>query len=108
MRWLWLKVAKYERQPVVYVDVDGTLLLDGEINRELVDWCRLQHANGMELVLWSMAGRQHALQVAERAGIVDVFSAILSKPGYIVDDDAWRWVRFAKVINPLRLLSLSK
>lgn len=86
---------------VVYIDVDGTLLIDGQINEPLVDWLREAHRAGYQLVLWSSAGEDHARQTAAQADLTELFHAILSKPGYVVDDMGWRWVRYTQSL-PVR------
>ena len=83
---------------VVAVDVDGTLIVDGRVNVGLVAWLRDQHAKGAQLLLWSMRGEAYARRAAETAGIVCLFAHILSKPGYIVDDKGWTWVRDTKIL----------
>ncbi len=90
----------FPKQSVVTVDVDGTLLVDGRVNAKLVAWLKDRKAEGFELILWSAAGRQHAENAANFAGIAALFSAIISKPGFTVDDRGWDWTRTTKVIDP--------
>ena len=79
----------------IYVDVDGTLC------HAVIEWCRRQKTErGTRLVLWSSRGQEHARRQAERFGCVDLFEAILSKPGRIVDDMGWGWVRYTRAILP--------
>ena len=86
----------------IYVDVDGTLLIRGQPNEQLIDWLREKHADGFKLVLWSARGRDHARATAEAFGIDNLFEAILSKPGYVVDDRGWRWIAFTRVLTGVR------
>ena len=88
-----------KRRKVIYVDVDGTLVVGGKPNRKLVELLTQWKKAGFELVLWSAAGREHAEEMAELCGVTDCFSVILSKPGYIVDDVGWKWTRWVKVVR---------
>ncbi len=82
----------------VFVDCDGTLVKGNAVNDRLVAWLRVQQAAGYPLVLWSMQGADYAREVAERLQIVDLFTAIVSKPRFVVDDAGWSWIRFARCI----------
>jgi hypothetical protein len=35
----------------------------------------------------------------ERFGLQDHFSAVIGKPGYIVDDMGWGWTKFTKIVT---------
>ncbi len=86
----------------VAVDVDGTLLKkNGEANLATVDWLRAAKAQGYTLFLWSARGEAHARRAAELCGVTELFCAILAKPGYILDDVGWTWIRFTRVIHSL-------
>jgi hydroxymethylpyrimidine pyrophosphatase-like HAD family hydrolase len=85
---------------VVAIDVDGTLLTEGgQINDRVVEFARAKKSDGFEVWLWSSRGEAHARRAAEMAGLSDVFDHILSKPGYIVDDQGWRWIQYTRVIT---------
>ena len=86
---------------VIAVDVDGTLIVNGGINARVVSYCQAKHADGWTLLLWSTRGEQHARKAAQEAGIAHLFEHILSKPGHIVDDKGWTWVRFTKIVRRL-------
>jgi len=87
------------RPKTIYVDVDGTLILkDGKTNQDLIDFL-IAKANTYELNLWSMAGERHAREVADRLKITSLFSHILTKPGYMIDDDGKNWLRFTHLIS---------
>ncbi len=90
-------ISKYPRNKTVYVDIDGTLLIRGNINRELIEWCVDAKEKGFDIVLWSARGREYAVAVAERLDITSLFCAILGKPGYIVDDMGVDWIRYASI-----------
>lgn len=93
--------SKFQTPKVVFVDVDGTLLLFNplHVNAKLVEWLKVKKQNGFELVLWSARGEQHAKQIAGIAEIEHLFSHFLSKPGYIVDDKNWRWTSFVTKVK---------
>ena len=92
---------KFKPQKVIAVDVDGTLQVKGSPNLRLISWCEERKKEGFFLMLWSARGEAHARKHAEAFGVVDLFDLILSKPGYIVDDQGWGWVRYTKVVKSL-------
>ena len=51
------------------------------------------------MMLWSSRGEAHARKYAELFGVMDVFDMICSKPGYIVDDQGWGWIKYTRVIR---------
>lgn len=83
----------------IAVDVDGTLLVNGQLNAALVEFLKKQKANGTELMLWSSRGRVYAKAVAERFEVAALFDVFASKPRVIVDDHGWDWTRFTQVIR---------
>ncbi len=83
----------------IAVDVDGTLIYSGRLNQRLADWCEAKKVAGWDVVLWSARGRKYAEKVAEKFGIVGTFTSIVGKPGYIVDDLGWQWVRGTKIVR---------
>ena len=90
------KMRQYPRRKTIFFDVDDTLKLKSGLNTKLVEWCRTQIDDGYELVLWSARGKQYATDYAKRHGIADMFQDIVSKPGYIVDDQGWTWIKYTK------------
>lgn len=96
--WRKVKPQKYPPPKVAAVDVDGTLLHKSQINLELVEWCRSKKCEGYTLILWSARGEAYARNVADQAGISDLFDSIISKPGYIVDDQGWGWTKYTRVV----------
>lgn len=98
------KQQKYSLAKVVAVDVDGTLLIDGEINQKLAEWCNERKKEGFCLMLWSARGKDHADNICRKAGLDDTFDYVISKPAYIVDDKGWLWTKYTKVINPVNWL----
>lgn len=86
---------------VIAVDVDGTLLINDQPNEALIEWCRAQKVAGFDLMLWSSRGAAHAQRCARAFGIEDLFVVICSKPGYVVDDQGWGWIKFTRVVRSL-------
>lgn len=95
----------YPPPRVVAVDVDGTLLVNGQKNSAVVLWCERLKTEGYVLHLWSSRGKKHAESVAELFGVTHLFDVILSKPGYILDDMGWEWIKFTKAIHPSQIAS---
>lgn len=86
---------------VIAVDVDGTLHHDGVSNKRLIAWLAEQKAAGYSLMLWSLRGEQHARTVASQCKADHLFNLICSKPGYIVDDQGWQWIKETRVVTSL-------
>ena len=85
------------RQPVVFVDVDDTLVRSfGSkqiANDHVVRAVKGLHADGAVLYCWSSGGADYCREVCERLRIDDLFVAFLPKPDVLVDDlapDRWR------------------
>lgn len=85
---------------VIYVDVDGTLIVHGKPNTMLIQWLRQRASEGYEINLWSMRGKEYASNQASAYECGEIFNAILSKPGFIVDDIGWSWIRHSAVVKP--------
>jgi hydroxymethylpyrimidine pyrophosphatase-like HAD family hydrolase len=86
----------------IAVDVDGTLInAFGDVNAPVVEFCRCKKAQGFFLILWSARGKRHAEAQAARCGVVELFDAILSKPGLIIDDKGWSWTQYTKRVLDL-------
>ena len=96
------KRQKYPPTKCVGVDIDGTLVRDGRLNNDLVTWVRARKADGFDVILWSARGRVYAERVAERFKITDCFTAIIGKPGFIVDDQGWGWTKYCRVVRNIR------
>lgn len=93
----------YPLRKVIAVDVDGTLISRFSINESLIKLLALKKSEGHELILWSARGKEHALRAAKKTGTEHLFDAIISKPGTVVDDLGWGWVKWTRVIHPARL-----
>lgn len=91
----------YPARKCIAIDIDGTLLIDGKLNDRLAEWIKEKHKAGYETILWSARGRSHALKVAQHFELVPFFSSIISKPGFIVDDMGWSWIKYTKRITRL-------
>jgi len=90
----------YAVPDVVYIDVDGTLLVDDRVNHDLVTWARRQHSEGKQLIVWSARGAGNAKRAVELCGMGDIVTHALSKPGYVVDDLAARFTQYMEIIHP--------
>lgn len=89
---------KFERRRVIAVDVDETLIVRGSVNGILVSRLRTLRADGYQLILWSARGEAYSKNVAAACGVADLFDHIISKPGYLVDDQGWAWTRYTQVL----------
>lgn len=92
------RVKLRAKSNLVAVDVDNTLIIDGECNENLVEWIKYQKNKGVDFMLWSARGETHARAAAEKFNITDLFQTIISKPAAIVDDKGWSWTRYSKNI----------
>jgi phosphoglycolate phosphatase-like HAD superfamily hydrolase len=79
-----------ERGPVVYVDVDDTLVRSFGSKRipmaAMVALVRDLNDAGAALYCWSTAGELYARATAEELGLADCFRAFLPKPQVLLDD----------------------
>ena len=87
---------KYRRRKVIAVDVDGTLLVGGVFNNKLLIHIKSMIDDGCTAFLWSARGEAYARAFAVKYGIEDMFTHILSKPGYAFDDLGWKWTKECK------------
>ena len=99
-----LQYSKFPPRKTIYVDVDETLIIDGQVNRKLVRWLRDKALDEWEIIVWSMRGSTHSKKAVKRCGLGDIVAYTLSKPGIVVDDRAWDWTTWVKTIDPQRLL----
>ena len=81
------------------MDVDGTLVINGQLNARLANWAKEKKEQGFEVILWSARGKQYAEEQANRFGVLDCFTVVVSKPGYLVDDLGWSWTRYTRVLQ---------
>ena len=93
-------MPKYPPTRTIAVDVDGTLKLQNTyLNTPLVNYLKQKKAEGFSLMLWSARGKEYAEQTAKQFGLTDLFEIIIAKPGYIVDDLGWDWIKYTQVIR---------
>ena len=83
---------------VVAVDVDGTLVIGGAVNRALVRRVRAMSEAGYDVIVWSMRGRIYAERAAHATGLSDVATCV-GKPGVIIDDKGLEWLRESHVVR---------
>jgi len=86
---------KYPTRKALFVDVDGTLVINGKANVELVEAIRTRHKNGFTITVWSARGEANSKRAVELCGIGDVVSHTISKPTFVVDDKGWGWIKHA-------------
>ena len=84
---------------IIAVDVDGTLHIGGEPNAAAIELLEQKKAEGFKLMLWSMRGERHARAIATQCGCLDLFDVVTGKPGYVLDDEGWRWTRRTVVLR---------
>lgn len=89
----------YDVPDVVYIDVDGTLIIDDRVNRPLVKWARNQATQGKEIIVWSARGEENARNAVDLCGLNDIVSHTLSKPGYVVDDLGSQFTHYMNIID---------
>ena len=85
----------------IAVDVDGTLVVNGQTNERLVSWLVDRKAKGNPIMLWSARGKEYAEAAARQSGTHDLFDQIASKPMVIIDDRGWSWIKHTKVISKM-------
>jgi hydroxymethylpyrimidine pyrophosphatase-like HAD family hydrolase len=90
---------QYQPARVMAVDVDGTLVRDGRLVQPLVVWLREQREKGFRLMLWSARGRDHAENAVKLFELHGLFDDVVGKPGYVVDDQGWDWIRYTCVVG---------
>ena len=82
----------------IAIDVDDTLIGRDGLDLGVVAFIEAKREEGMEVMLWSMRGRAYARAVAEKHRVAHLFDAIISKPGWILDDQGWQWVAKTRVV----------
>ena len=92
---------KHPPTKCIAIDCDGTLVSNGVVRMGVINLAYDYKARGFDVILWSARGRAYAERVANWTGTTDIWTAIIGKPGYIVDDQGWKWIRFTKVIRQL-------
>jgi hypothetical protein len=88
--------------PVVFVDVDDTLIRSVGTKRipvgSAVAHVRELHRRGAVLYCWSTGGADYARASAEEVGLADSFVGFLPKPNVLIDDqDVTDWRRLIRI-----------
>lgn len=90
--------SRFPQPRCLAVDVDHTLLVNGQPHPPVVNLLRERVGDGWELLIWSMRGREHAERVARLTGLDDV-PICASKPGCVVDDQGLDWLRQVELVT---------
>ena len=76
--------------PVIYVDIDDTLIRSLGSKRmpitAMAKLVRLLKERGAMLFCWSSGGAAYAREAAQEVGLSDCFEAFLPKPELLLDD----------------------
>ena len=93
------KRRSYAPAMTIAVDVDGTLIDHGILNEMLIEY--LMYCKGLDyrLMLWSSRGKEYALGIVDQYGLADLFDDVVSKPGFIIDDRGWDWIKYTRIIT---------
>ena len=94
-----------DRQLVVYVDVDDTLVRSAGTKLvpmpSMVEQVKRLAGEGAVLYCWSSVGAEYARGTVQKLGIESCFAGFLPKPNILIDDQVVsEWKRFATV-HPL-------
>lgn len=105
-RYVRKRIQKYPPPKVIAIDVDKTLIKrSGAVNSEIVNWARHQHQEGYQIIIWSSRGAENAQKAAELAKLTDIILIAMSKPGFVVDDKGWQWIKYTKVVSDTEILN---
>jgi hypothetical protein len=85
----------------IAIDIDGTLIIDGVLNARLLNWIEDKKRLKWDCILWSARGRKYAESVARKNKIDHLFTAIIGKPHYFVDDSGLSWIKHTRIITGL-------
>jgi hypothetical protein len=90
--------------PIVYVDVDDTLVRSAGPKRipmtAVIEHVRELHRGGATLYCWSRGGAEYARTSAREVGIEACFVAFLPKPDAMLDDQPPSDWRELVVVHP--------
>ena len=96
--------------PVIYVDIDDTLVRSFGSKRipmtSMIALVRSLSENGAELYCWSSGGADYARQAAEEVGLAHCFKLFLPEPNLLLDDvntGSWNLVQ----LHPAECSSLT-
>jgi len=83
-------ISNARPQMIYYIDVDDTLIRTvGNIVIPIIDtvnWAKGVDLTKNILYLWSRGGADYAKGIAAKLGISELFTAFLSKPDTLIDD----------------------
>jgi hypothetical protein len=96
---------KTDKQLVVYVDVDDTLVRSAGTKTipipNVVEQVKQLAAAGAQMYCWSTVGADYARSTAQKLGVDRYFVGFLPKPNILIDDQAITdWKRFA-IVHPM-------
>lgn len=83
----------------VFIDVDETLIIDGQVNEDLVKKIIEWDAKGRTIIVWTSnpLGSAHATKAVYDAKIEEYVDFTMVKPITIVDDDH---LEYYSIIDP--------
>ena len=88
----------FQHPKVICVDVDGTLIRNGQLNKDLVRWI-IRMKKNYSVYLWSMRGEEYCQSICRKFRLGKLFNKVISKPGLVVDDSGWNWISETRVIR---------
>jgi hypothetical protein len=92
---------------VFYIDVDDTLIdHHNQPKQHVVDFCHYARERGAVLYLWSQGGAGYCREIADKLGLIYLFTAFLSKPDVVVDDLEIK-ATFVTHIHPIQLVGVN-
>jgi predicted HAD superfamily phosphohydrolase YqeG len=90
---------------IIYVDVDDTLIHTTSGKRiripSIISHIKDLKQQGAVLYCWSSGGADYAQMVAEELNIVDLFTAFLSKPNMLLDDQEIKDWKYLIEVHPI-------
>jgi predicted HAD superfamily phosphohydrolase YqeG len=106
------KPLSQERQRIIFVDVDDTLIRSVGKKRipmpSVVAEIKMLYDSGAALYLWSSGGGDYARASAIELKIEHLFVAFLPKPDVYIDDQAVHEWRFCHHVLPTNAGSLTE
>jgi hypothetical protein len=87
---------------LIYVDVDDSLLINGQPNEKLVQKIMEWSMAGRKIIVWTSnpLGVKHALDAVKKCDLYYYVDLCLVKPQTIVDDDH---LEYYSIIDPITL-----
>lgn len=98
-----------ERERVIFVDVDDTLIRSYGTKRipipNAIRYVRDMFETGHRLYCWSRGGENYSREVAIELGIEDCFVGFLPKPDVVVDDRLEGLLAHCEFVHPSNALA---